>query len=328
MIALVLRRFDLPLLKLAGPLTVALGTGLLVRPGMLNMAAISTVPIFNEMTFGFGIAIAALVWGGRQAGIHASVRRAYEAGAMILGFSLLGLTIRHIAGGGQLNGPFDGMGEASAYAIAYFGMAASFAWRFKGTNWLWRVGEYAAVLIGLGGIVLAVSEIGQVSVGDLPILNLLLPAFAMPAILMAVYASGLRRSGRIFEARLAGVAAMFTGFVWISLEVARAIGGPQLQEMYNDAAWAYSPAWIAYAFALLFWGVWKERTSARFASLAIMLIAIGKVFLIDMGTLDGVARAGSFIGLGIALIGVALFYQRYVFGSSSDRGSLPAKSPL
>lgn len=327
-IALVMRRFDLPLMRLAGPAAVAAGTGLLVRPGMLSGAVISSVPVFNEMTFGFAIAIAALVIGARLTLKHPRVRRAYEAGAMVLGFSLIALTIRHIAGGGELNGPFDGMGEASAYAIAYLGMAASFAWRFKGENWLWRTGEYVAAAIGIGGIFMAITEIGSSPVGDVPILNLLLPAFAMPALVLAVYASGLRHAARRTEARIAGAGAMLTGFVWVSLEVARTIGTPMLRDWYGDAAWAYSPAWIAYAFALLFWGVWKQRSSARYASLAILILAIGKVFLIDMSALDGVARAGSFIGLGIALIGVALFYQRYVFGGRASGGSRPAQSPL
>ncbi len=325
-LAFVLSRFDLPLLRFAGPLVAALATALLIRPGMLVGEEISPVPIINEMTFGFGLAISALIGGGWLARAHRPIRQAYEGAALILGFSLIGLTIRHIAGNGVLNGPFDGIGEASAYAIAYFGMAASFAWRFGGKGWFWRVAEYVAFAIGCAGIVMAVSELGSAPLGDLPIVNLLLPAFVLPAILLIGYGAGLRRATRNDEATIIGALAMLLGFVWVTLEVVRAIGGPMLRDWYGPDAWAYSPAWIAYAFALLFWGVWKARASARYASLGILILAIGKVFLVDMAALEGTARAVSFIGLGAALICVALFYQRYVFGGAEGKPLAKAAS--
>lgn len=312
-VILVLGRFDLPLIRWAGPVTVALTTALLIRPGMLSDVDISPLPILNELTAGFGLAIAALASGAWLARTRPRLTRTYQAGAMILGFSLVGLTIRHIAGGGTLYGPFNGMGESSAYSIAYLGLAASLAWRFRKNHWFWRLAEAVAALIGVAGIVTAFSAIGSEDVGGLPIANLLLPAFAMPAFVLAGYASVLRKAERGQAASFIGAGSMLLGFFWVSAETARAVGGPMLHDWTNDAIWAYSPAWITYAFLLLFWGIWKSRPSARFASLTVLLLAIAKVFLIDMGSLEGVARAGSFIGLGTALIGIALFYQRYVF---------------
>ena len=116
---------------------------------------------------------------------------------------------------------------------------------------------------------------------------------------------------------------MVLGFLWISLEVARSFGGPGLQVFYDDFGWAYSPAWIGYAVALLAWGAYRTRRAPRYASLAILLLALAKVFLIDMANLEGAARAGSFIGLGASLIGIALFYQRYVFSAT---GAAPPDS--
>ena len=40
------------------------------------------------------------------------------------------------------------------------------------------------------------------------------------------------------------------------------------------------------------------------------MVAVAKVFLFDMSELEGVLRALSFIGLGVVLIGIGLFYQR------------------
>ena len=117
---------------------------------------------------------------------------------------------------------------------------------------------------------------------------------------------------------------MFVGFLWVSFEVARSFGGPNMQAFYGDFGWAYSPAWIGYAVGLLVWGAYRQRRAPRYASLAILLLALAKVFLIDMSALEGAARAGSFIGLGASLIAIALFYQRFVFSASATPPRAPS----
>lgn len=48
-------------------------------------------------------------------------------------------------------------------------------------------------------------------------------------------------------------------------------------------------------------------------SLAILLLAVGKVFLIDTANLDNLYRVFSFFGLGVTLITLGYLYQRLVF---------------
>lgn len=314
-IAVIYQRFELSVLRFGAMAATALAVSLLVRPGMVDPTNVSQVPIWNSMTLGFAIAIAALFAGSRLFADRQQERQAFEAGALILIFALIALTIRHIAGAGTLNGPFAGMGEASAYAIAYIGMATSFAWRLSSKAWLFRLAEYVAAAIGVVAILVALSDIGRGSVGAMPVINLLTAAFAMPAILLAAYGAGLRRVGRPQEGLLASCGAMFVGFLWISFEVARGFGGQDLQVFYGEFGWAYSPAWIGYAVGLLVWGTYRQRRAPRYASMAILLLALVKVFLIDMAALEGAARAGSFIGLGASLIAIALFYQRFVFNA-------------
>ncbi|MEM9571116.1 MAG: DUF2339 domain-containing protein [Pseudomonadota bacterium] len=323
-IAIIHQRFDLSVLRFGAMAATALAVGLLVRPGFVDPSVVSSIPIWNSMTFGFAIAIAALFAGSRLFGSNNQERQAFEAGALILIFVLIALTIRHVSGEGALDGPFAGIGEASAYAIAYLGMAASFAWRLSDKAKLFKFAEYVAAVIGVVAIALAASHIGRGTVGSMPIINLLAAGFAMPALLLAAYAAGLRRAGRFEEGLLASGGAMFVGFLWVTLEVARTFGGPAMQDFYGDFGWAYSPAWIGYAVGLLVWGAYRVRRAPRYASLAILLLALAKVFLIDMAALEGAARAGSFIGLGGSLIAIALFYQRFVFGTMS--GSLSERS--
>ncbi len=82
----------------------------------------------------------------------------------------------------------------------------------------------------------------------------------------------------------------------------------------SDAEWyAYSAAWLVYGGILLVLGIWRGHAVLRYASLALVWLAVGKVFVFDMGTLAGIYRALSFLGLGAVLIAVGFFYQRFVF---------------
>jgi uncharacterized membrane protein len=61
------------------------------------------------------------------------------------------------------------------------------------------------------------------------------------------------------------------------------------------------------------------RSALRYASLGVLVIAVLKVFLFDMAGLTGLYRVGSFLGLGLALIGIGFVYQRFVFPSPAVR---------
>jgi uncharacterized membrane protein len=118
------------------------------------------------------------------------------------------------------------------------------------------------------------------------------------------------------RARLAGGAAMAFAFLWLTLEVRRSfhgaagMAGPGYLQL---EAWAYTAVWIAFALALLGLGLMRKRPALRYASLAVLMGAVVKAFVFDMGALEGGLRALSFLGLGVTIIGVALFYQRVIF---------------
>jgi uncharacterized membrane protein len=72
---------------------------------------------------------------------------------------------------------------------------------------------------------------------------------------------------------------------------------------------------IALAIGFLLWGIARQQRDWRIASLALMLAAVGKVFLFDASGLEGVTRIASFIALGLSLIGIGWLYARHL-GSS------------
>ena len=74
--------------------------------------------------------------------------------------------------------------------------------------------------------------------------------------------------------------------------------------------YSYSAAWLVAGLALLAAGLRLDRQGLRAASGILVLLTVLKVFLFDMAELEGVLRAASFMGLGVCLIGIGLFYQR------------------
>jgi uncharacterized membrane protein len=67
--------------------------------------------------------------------------------------------------------------------------------------------------------------------------------------------------------------------------------------------------------ALLFGATLRKDAIMRYASLAIMLLTVGKVFLYDASQLTGLWRVVSFLGLGLSLLGLSWFYSRFIFAS-------------
>jgi len=76
------------------------------------------------------------------------------------------------------------------------------------------------------------------------------------------------------------------------------------------AQFSYS-AWIVlFGVVVLAVGLWKRSRFLRWQALAVLAMAVGKVFLVDVSQLSQGYRILSFLGLGAMLLGVSLVYQR------------------
>ena len=120
---------------------------------------------------------------------------------------------------------------------------------------------------------------------------------------------------------------MVTIFAWINLEIlnfyGRELSLSFAVERLPQRDLTLSLAWGIYALVLLSLGTWKRVMALRWTSLALFLVAIGKVFLHDLGHLEGLYRVASLAGLAVSLFAVSLFYQRFVFGSALGRPAAP-----
>ena len=129
-------------------------------------------------------------------------------------------------------------------------------------------------------------------------------------------------SVRPLGAPLAGLAAALLWFLWLTLTVMELWSdGPRVAFPHPRVAsfdLTLSLSWAAYGLALLALGLVRAQPGPRWVSLAVLLLVIGKVFLRDLGDLEGLARVGSLAGLALSLTLVSLLYQRFVFGRAAQ----------
>lgn len=120
-----------------------------------------------------------------------------------------------------------------------------------------------------------------------------------------------------------GLSILLFVFTWLSLNVRFIFHGADLSDgITTDAeTYAYSVAWLLLGICLLGLGVWKKDRVIRYASLAIMILTVGKVFLHDASELEGLFRVFSFLGLGLSLLGLSFFYTRFVFKDETEKFS-------
>lgn len=278
-------------------------------------------PVVNGLLLAYGVPAICFAWASRvflrmRDGI---VVRLLECGAALFAVLLVLLEIRHGLTNGKIGASSWGFAEAGWQASALFACAwvALLLHRRGGRiAMLWAARTAGVVGLLLGGLLIfynpwTVNE----AVPGLPVLNALLPAYALPALFCAL---ALARAPEAHETKGAGqVVALYTlaaAFAWVTLEVRRAfhpgdIGWGRIgeAEMY-----AYSGAWLLLGALLLATGIRTARKEVRLAALAVIALTTFKVFLVDMDALVGLWRVLSFLGLGLALIALGAIYRRFV----------------
>ncbi len=79
----------------------------------------------------------------------------------------------------------------------------------------------------------------------------------------------------------------------------------------------YTIGWLVFGMALLAAGIYLGNRVARVAAVALIAVTTFKCFLYDLGSLEGLARVASFVGLAISLALVSLALQKFVLHTRS-----------
>jgi uncharacterized membrane protein len=284
--------------------------------------AIGTTPIFNWLLWGYGIP-ALSFWTAchflRQRADDAPLRTVESAGILFT-VLLAFMEIRHAVYGGDVRHAVASLAEFALQACAMLAMAIGLErLRFRTGSIVHNVGAMLitmfAGLISIFGILLLENPMISAVQLDGRFINLLLLAYAIPAVLMLLlsYAVAGHRSVRYANTIAAGALIFALNYIW--LEIRRLYHGPEI--IYGPTTGAeqytYSIAWLAFGVVLLGVGISVNSQRARLASAVVIALTIGKAFLVDMSTLTGIYRALSFICLGLVLVAIGWLYQRILF---------------
>ncbi len=270
-----------------------------------------SLPVVNGLVAAYAVPAAAFAWAAMRFRRVADdlLVAVLEAGAVTLFAAFVVLEVRHAATGGSMLG--DAEFAEVAFDLTFLAVQARahlYLHRRTGRRvlgWAWRIEGTLALL--LGAVLLLVNPLVT---NDRAGAVALAAGYLVPGILAAL---AMRQ---VAAGRLLAVYAGLAGFAWITLQIRMLFhpAAPSLERSPVEAAelWAWSGAWLAYGAGLLAAGMWRGERALRQAGLAVVGLVAAKVFLWDMSDLDGLWRVVSFLGLGLALIGLGAAYRRFV----------------
>ncbi|GAA0365251.1 DUF2339 domain-containing protein [Bowmanella denitrificans] len=150
----------------------------------------------------------------------------------------------------------------------------------------------------------------QQGVGQWPLLNWLLPLWAVPAALL-FYLSRGHLAGTAAKV-VKGISALLA-FLFVNAVIRQAWQGEEIHLWLatSDAEqYSYSLVWLLIASSLV--GIAYKFVLPGWQRLGfgLLLMVILKVFIVDMANLQGLFRAVSFIGLGLCLVALGWLFQR------------------
>jgi uncharacterized membrane protein len=101
------------------------------------------------------------------------------------------------------------------------------------------------------------------------------------------------------------------------------LGGAELAAEFQRGHTAVSALWGIVGLAALVLGLRRRLRPLRRAGVALLALALAKLFVYDLSTLSSVARAFSFLAVGLVLLLAGFFYQR-ITAELGDRNGQPA----
>lgn len=252
----------------------------------------------------FGFAAAHLLLGG--AAIRFGIHR--EIGSLLTGG---GIALGSIGLANALDGPtLVAVWSAMAAALAYMGTRVD-------RGWAPALSDAQRLLLGAFGFLgLAIMHMLVVEAPPYAIAegvedlgrSLVAIACCAGAALACWY------WGREIEPKAATVTGFVgaTGFVYLgSVLIIDAIGADDSGEAREIGQAWLSAFWTATGLGAVIWGMVRRAPNARLGGLALLTVAIAKVWTYDLSELEEVARALSFVALGLLLLAGAFAYQRF-----------------
>jgi uncharacterized membrane protein len=319
--AWVAERAAIPSLRYAVGAVALVVVGRIVWDPAIVRGPAGDTPIVNWFLWGYGVPALAFYAASRileRAGRDRLVRLV-ESVAILFAALLMFFEIRHWIHGGDAFAAQSGHLEMGLFATT----SLAFSIVMVRTDAARPDIVYRIASLIFGALALLVSALGLALVEN-PLLtgepvagaafvNSLLPAYLLPAVLAAALAAAARRTRpRWYVVSAAGLG-LALHLLYTIIAIRRAFQGPVVALTLDTGQaelWTYSVALLLIGVAILAVGlIWNLRL-ARLISAGYITAAVVKVFVVDLAHLQGLTRALSFIGLGLALVGIGLTYQK------------------
>jgi len=256
----------------------------------------------NAWIFGFAVVHLLLGAAAIRFGIHREIGSLLVAGGLVLGS--IGLS-------SSFNGPvLVAAWSAMAAALAYMATRADRG-PAPGLSDAQRLLIGAFGFLGLAILhVLSVEAPPTAIAEGVPDLGSALAAIAC----CAGAALACWHWARQLEPKAATVAGYLgaAGFVYLgSVTIIDVIGDNAGGEARQIGQSWLSAFWTATGLGAVVWGMARRSPKARLGGLALLMVAIAKVWTYDLSELEETARALSFVALGLLLLAGAFAYQRF-----------------
>jgi hypothetical protein len=158
--------------------------------------------------------------------------------------------------------------------------------------------------------------------GDVPILNWYLYAYGLVIAALFTGAKLLapprERTLGINAPPLLNTLGVVLAFILLNIQIAdffTAPGASTLTFRFRGSFardMTYTIAWALFALGLLSAGIWKAQKAARYAAIALLGVALAKLFLHDLARLQALYRVGALMAVAVIAILASFAYQRFL----------------
>ncbi|WP_075290267.1 DUF2339 domain-containing protein [Pararhizobium arenae] len=296
-------------------------------PTIVGTSELGRTPIFNALLPGYGIPALLLVISAYalRTWPDIRVRNLLQALASIFVLLTAAILVRHAMNDGVLDSAAPTLAEQAIYTLLAIGASGIFLMLdLRSPSPIFR---YGGMAVGVWSMLSVLSAhlfylnpyFSGERLGRFPVFDLLLIGYLLPGVGYGVLARYARHRRPLPYVMALAVSGVLLIFAWATLSVRRFWQGEAIagwNGFLQAETYTYSVVWLLLGVILLAVGSRYDAKSLRITSAVLVFIAVIKVFLIDMANLEGFLRALSFIGLGVVLIGIGLFYQRILSAKS------------
>ena len=204
-------------------------------------------------------------------------------------------------------------------------------WALEGAALLWLFHRVPHPALRATGAILLVTAFVRLALngavlsyhvrGDVPLLNWYLYTYGL---VIAALFTGARLLAPPREQTLGvntppllNALAVILLFLLVNIEIADFFTRPGTSTLtfqfrgHFGRDMTYTIAWALFAFGLLVAGIWKQQKAARYAAIALLSVALLKLFFHDLARLQALYRIGALFAVAVIAILASFAYQRF-----------------